>query len=301
VRTATDALTPPTHTHPLCARPHISYIADVKVAIDKATSRVGEMVFVVKTNDTKLLPASVFSCGTPSLHGRRLAQLASVPISVMPPLTALSSMGGSCVSLGVAGLAIDPTGLAPTVTSPGAPAGCTPSTVVVARTTSGWFSGNTGNNAAQIGNGDNYRVGTNFNTYKNFFVLNLAPIAGWTSISAATFSATNPSATPPTGTWAFNFYSADATAIADLSTPKTGVNGQAIYSVLTNGPALGSTVPADVTAALQVVDLTPGAATLLQYAGQTVAIASSLTGGGEMFAFSQQLPANAVTLTLTGC
>lgn len=298
----------PTHVHKRCAEttyrlpsPHLtnppSYIADIKVAVDKTTSLIGEMVFVVKANDTKLVPSSIFSCGTQG----------GPAVSVVPPLGVVSSVGGSCAAVG-AGLAIDPAAFSPIATTATAPAGCVPRSVVVPRVAmsygSGWFA-NSGRNARNANEGDSYRVGDSslFSSYKNFFVLDLDPIAGWTNIVSASFSAANPNGADPRTTWTVHFYSANSTAITALQTPSpnNSAAGQDIYDAMTTGPVLGSTVPVSTSASPQVVDLTPGAATLLQYAGQTVAITSTMPAGGRMFLSSNGLPSNAVTLTLTGC
>jgi hypothetical protein len=100
------------------AVPADGYVADVKVAVDKETGLLGELVFIVKSNSS-LSPTAVFSCGTKG----------GLPVSVTPKASALSSVSAACkpVSQGrrlhqVSGLALDPASLSVVVTTVGAPA-----------------------------------------------------------------------------------------------------------------------------------------------------------------------------------
>lgn len=74
------------------AVPADGYIANVKVAVDKETGAVGELVFFVKSNDT-LLPSNVFSCG----------KKGGLAVSATPKLSALVSAGGLCKSVATKG------------------------------------------------------------------------------------------------------------------------------------------------------------------------------------------------------
>ena len=67
------------------AVPADGYIADVKVAVDKETDLIGELVFVVKSNSS-LVPTDVISCG----------KKGGLPVSVTPKASALSSVGAAC-------------------------------------------------------------------------------------------------------------------------------------------------------------------------------------------------------------
>ena len=106
------------------AVPTDGYIADVKVAVDKATGLVGELAFVVKSN-ASLVPNNVVTCGT---HG-------GVGVSVMPKLAALAGVTASCKpahsgrrlhQAGGSGLALDPVSLSVVATTVNAPASGAP-------------------------------------------------------------------------------------------------------------------------------------------------------------------------------
>ena len=112
------------------AVPADGYISDVKVAVDKATGLVGELAFIVKSNASMVL-TNIVTCGT---HG-------GVGVSVMPKLSALSSVGAACVGSSSSGLnrrlhqyanglAINPATLNVVATTigapPGAPSGAPP-------------------------------------------------------------------------------------------------------------------------------------------------------------------------------
>lgn len=93
--------------------PADGYIADVKVAVDKATGLVGELVFVVASN-SKLTPAQVFSCG----------KKGGLAVSVTPKLSAVSSVGAGCKAAPAGGRRLtqaiqllDPTAMTWTVTT----------------------------------------------------------------------------------------------------------------------------------------------------------------------------------------
>lgn len=95
--------------------PADSYIADFKVAVDKATDLVGELVFVVKSNSS-LTPTAVFSCG----------KKGGLPVSVTPKLSALGSVSATCKSApsggaAVGALVLDPSALSVVVTTTIAP------------------------------------------------------------------------------------------------------------------------------------------------------------------------------------
>ena len=100
---------------------HDGHIADVKVAVDKATGLVGGLTFVVKTNDSALIPTNVVTCGTRG----------GVGVSVMPKLAALAGVTASCkpaqsgrrLHQAATGLAIDPAALSVAATTVNAPAG----------------------------------------------------------------------------------------------------------------------------------------------------------------------------------
>ena len=101
---------------------HDGHIADVKVAVDKATGLVGGLTFVVKTNDSALIPTNVVTCGTRG----------GVGVSIMPKLAALAGVTASCKTAqsgrrlhqaGGSGLALDPVSLGVTATTVNAPAG----------------------------------------------------------------------------------------------------------------------------------------------------------------------------------
>ena len=96
------------------AVPADGHIADVKVAVDKETGGVGELVFIVKSNST-LVPSAIFSCGKKGGLGT----------SVLPKLSALARVDAGCKAVPVhtgrrltqAVQALDPATLRWTVTT----------------------------------------------------------------------------------------------------------------------------------------------------------------------------------------
>lgn len=78
---------------PLCSRgtprsfavPSDAYLADIKVAVDKETDQIGELVFIVKTNGSPT-PTSIFSCG----------KKGGLPVTITPPMSAVSRVSAAC-------------------------------------------------------------------------------------------------------------------------------------------------------------------------------------------------------------
>ena len=98
------------------AVPTDGYIADVKVAVDKATGLVGGLTFVVKTNDSALIPTNIVTCGTRG----------GVSVSIMPKLAALAGVTATCKPAqsgpqAALGLVLDPTALTVAATTVNAP------------------------------------------------------------------------------------------------------------------------------------------------------------------------------------
>ena len=91
--------------------PADGYIADIKVAVDKATGLVGELAFVVKSN-ASMVPTNVVTCGTRGGLG----------VSVMPKLAALAgAMAPACKCTPADRPVLDPAGLNGRVTTINAP------------------------------------------------------------------------------------------------------------------------------------------------------------------------------------